>query len=333
MKLRKRFGCILVTIILCVSMTGCADKQNKAENDKTYKFKIMTTLFPYYDFAKAVVGENEDIRVELLVSPGQDDHSFEPTPKDIVAINKADLFIYNGGSIENWVEETIDSLDNNHQYRMRMMDFIDRDELESINFAQEKETEQLFAVEEHHHEEEHGHSEIDEHIWTSPVYAQILVKSICDELCSLLPGYSDEFIKNSENYINQIREIDVQFRNIVSKSENKEMIFADKFPLKYFANEYGLKYYAAFPGCSGDTEPGAKTVAFLIDKVKAGKVNGIFYLELSSTAMADVICEDTDVLKYQFNSCHNITMKQFREGVSYIDLMKENVKVLDKALK
>ena len=238
----------------------------------------MTTLFPYYDFTRAIIGENKKINVELLVSPGQDDHSFEPTPKDIVAINKADLFIYNGGSIENWVEETIDTLDNKNQHRMRMMDFIDINELKNINLESEDSTEQLFAVEEHHHEDDHDHTEIDEHIWTSPVYAKVLVKSICDELCRLLPEYKEEFIKNSENYINQISDIDMQFRRIVDKSENREIVFADKFPLKYFANEYGLKYYAAFPGCSGDTEPGAKTVAFLIDKVRAEKVNGKFYI-------------------------------------------------------
>ena len=147
-----------------------------------------------------------------------------------------------------------------------------------------------------------------------------------------MPEYGDVLRKNTENYVNQIKGIDKQLRDIVQKAEKKEIIFADKFPLKYFAEEYGLRYYAAFDGCSGEMEPSAKTVAFLIDKVRAKDVKGIFYLELSSQAMADVICDDTGVSKYQFNSCHNITSRQFDNGVTYVSLMKENIKVLDKAL-
>ena len=261
-----------------------------------------------------------------------------------MAINKADLFIYNGGSIENWVEEITGSLDNDKQVRMRMMDYLDNNQLQQKSNASaneeadNKETERLFAVEDddHHHDHEHGqdeHSEeTDEHIWTSPKYATVLVGKISEKLCSLMPEYKREFEKNSEDYIKQINKVDTRIRKIVDKSKNKEIIFADKFPLKYFAQEYGLKYYAAFPGCSGDTEPSAKTVAFLIDKVNANHVKGIFYLELSSRAMADVISEDTEAEVYQFNSCHNVTDRQFKKGVTYVQLMNENADVLEKAI-
>ena len=358
MKILKRSIALLVGIIMCFNMAGCNSDTGK-ENDKNkYKLTIMTTLFPYYDFARAVVGDVNDIHVELLLAPGQDAHSFEPTPDDIIKIDDADLFIYNGGSIENWVEKVVDSLGNKSQIQMRMMEH-----LEKMGFVKEEEhggnhsesdldnksahEEQIFAVEEHEHEEheyvhedkemqegnEHNHEEVDEHIWTSPVYSMILVQDICNKLCEMMPENKEIFQKNAGNYINQLKTIDRQFREIVEKSEHKEIIFADKFPLRYFADEYGLKYYAAFPGCSGDTEPSAKTVAFLIDKVKDKDVNGVFYLELSSQAMADVICDDTNVKKYQFNSCHNITQKQFDSGVTYLDLMRENVKALKAVLK
>lgn len=358
MKILKRSIALLVGIILCFNMAGCNSDTGK-ENDKNkYKLTIMTTLFPYYDFVRAVVGDVSDIHVELLLAPGQDAHSFEPTPDDIIKIDDADLFIYNGGSIENWVEKVVDSLGNKSQIQMRMMEH-----LEKMGFVKEEEhggnhsesdldnksahEEQIFAVEEHEHEEheyvhedkemqegnEHNHEEVDEHIWTSPVYSMILVQDICNKLCEMMPENKEIFQKNAGNYINQLKTIDRQFREIVKKSEHKEIIFADKFPLRYFADAYGLKYYAAFPGCSGDTEPSAKTVAFLIDKVKDKDVNGVFYLELSSQAMADVICDDTNVKKYQFNSCHNITQKQFDSGVTYLDLMRENVKALKAVLK
>ena len=352
MKLVKKIVDLALISVLMVSMVGCNTTTNTKENKKNTKLTIMTTLFPYYDFARAVIGDVKDIDLELLVSPGQDDHSFEPTPKDVVAINKADLFIYNGGSIENWVEEVLKSLDNKNQTAMRMMDYIDDHKL-----LTEEESEGVFAVNEHDHdehshsEEEHNHSEdneanhdedehsedehseeYDEHIWTSPVQAALLVQAISDEICKLVPEHKAEFQNNTKAYIKKIEKIDKEFREVVAGAKHKEIIFADKFPLKYFAKEYGLKYCAAFAGCSGDTEPSAKTVAFLIDKVKAADVKGIFYLELSSTAMADTICDDTGTKKYQFNSCHNVTFNQFKNGVTYVSLMEENVKVLKKAL-
>ena len=351
MKVIKKILCFVIVLTLCLSLTACGGS-NKTEK-KQYKLKVMTTLFPYYDFARAVIGDIDDIDLQLLVSPGQDDHSFEPTPKDVVAINQADLFIYNGGSIENWVDTVIDSLDNKSQQQMRMMDEIGQERL-----LGEEEEEGVFAVSDHDHEHEDSHShskdetdehsqsentsehedlfhadeELDEHIWTSPANAEILVDSICQKLSKMMPEYKTQFRKNADNYIKQIKQLDTKFKNITSKATHREVIFADKFPIKYFAKEYGLKYYAAFAGCSVDTEPSAKTVAFLIDKVKKNDVKGIFYLELSSTAMADTICQDTGTVAYQFNSCHNITNEQFKAGVTYVQLMKENAKILEKAL-
>lgn len=351
MKVIKKILCFVIALTLCLSLTACGGS-NKTEK-KQYKLKVMTTLFPYYDFARAVIGDIDDIDLQLLVSPGQDDHSFEPTPKDVVAINQADLFIYNGGSIENWVDTVIQSLDNKKQQQMRMMDAIGQERL-----LGEEEEEGVFAVSDHDHDhedshshtkdetdehsqagntseqEEHSHAdeELDEHIWTSPANAEILVDSICQKLSQMMPEHKVQFRKNADNYIKQIKQLDTKFKNITSKATHKEVIFADKFPIKYFAKEYGLKYYAAFAGCSGDTEPSAKTVAFLIDKVKKNDVKGIFYLELSSTAMADTICQDTGTVAYQFNSCHNITNGQFKAGVTYVQLMKENAKILEKAL-
>lgn len=331
MKILKQGIALMLSILLCIHMAGCGSTDKIDEKkDKQYQFTVMTTLFPYYDFARAIVGEDSDIHVELLMSPGQDSHSYEPIPSDILAIDHADMFIYNGGSMEKWVEEVIDSLENKSQVQMRMMD--------EVNVLREEHegAEEIYAKEHHHeedeHEDAHNQEEVDEHIWTSPVYAMILTQKICDRLCEMMPEKETVFRNNAENYINKLKNIDHQFTEIVNNAKHREMIFADKFPLKYFAHEYGLKYYAAFPGCSGDTEPSAKTVAFLINKVKARAVHGIFYLELSSQAMADVICDDTGVKKYPFNSCHNITQKQFDSGITYIDLMQENVAVLKAAL-
>lgn len=329
----KKITVWMIVMAMAVLTVGCGNKI--PHNEKENKIKIMTTLFPYYDFARAVTKGIDNIEVELLVSPGQDDHSFGPTPADVVKINNADVFIYNGGGLETWVSTVLESLDNKSQTVIKMIDCV-KPEIEVA--AEKEEREKVFAVDDHdhgdenpEHEDEHHH-EIDEHIWTSPVMAQKLVENICHNLSEKMPEYKDVFNKNSKDYINEIKNVDKEIRSITNKAHKKEIIFADKFPLKYFALEYGLKYYAAFDGCSGEMEPSAKTVAFLIDKVKAKDVHGIFYLELSSQAMADVICDDTGVKKYQFNSCHNITEKQFKEGITYVNLMKENANVLKKAL-
>lgn len=344
MKVLRRCVTLFCCMTLCISMIGCGSVDKKIENKRNpYQLTIMTTLFPYYDFVRAIVGDDKEIQVELLMSPGQDSHSFEPTPADIVKIDSADVFIYNGGSIENWVEEVVDSLENKSQLRMKMMEYVetleeDHEHMDEIYAQGHSHEEENQEEGEHSHEEENqddgerSHGEVDEHIWTSPSYAMTLVQEICDKLCETMPEKKEKFKKNAQNYVNQIKQVDYRFRKIVEKSQYKEIIFADKFPLKYFANEYGLKYYAAFPGCSGDTEPSAKTVAFLIDKVEDHAVKGVFYLELSSQSMADVICDDTGVKKYRFHSCHNITKKQFDSGVTYIDLMQENAAVLEAVL-
>ena len=159
-----------------------------------------------------------------------------------------------------------------------------------------------------------------------------MTEKICATLSKALPEEKENFQKNAENYINQLKELDNEFRTIVENAKTKEIIFADKFPLQYFAKEYGLKYYAAFPGCGSDMEPSAKTIAFLVDKIKEDNIKAVFYLELSSHIVADAIETDTGAKPLQFNSCHNITQKQFDSGVTYVDLMKENVNNLKIAL-
>lgn len=332
----KKVIAVMLAATMTMSLNSCRNNDKKEE---TAKIKIVTTLFPYYDFARAIIGDVEGISLTMTVAPGQDSHSFEPTPKDIIKIEEADLFIYNGGSLEHWVDTVLDSLEGN-EHVMRMMDYIDVLEEETVEGMDIRFEESHNHEEEHNYEETHEHEEAhddeeheyDEHIWTSPVNAMSMVSYICDEICEIDPNNAEIYKKNSQAYIEEIEDLDENIRSVVSAVEKKEIIFADKFPLLYFANEYGLTYYAAFPGCGSDMEPSAKTIAFLIDKIKEDEVKAVFYLELSSHIVANVISEDTGVQALQFNSCHNITQKQFDGGVTYVDFMRENVKNLEKAL-
>lgn len=357
----------IVTIAMILGMAGCGKTTEKEDN---YRLKIVTSLFPYYDMARAVIGDVKGIDLKMIVTPGQDSHSFEPTPSDVIQMENADVLIYNGGSLETWIDTLLDSLNNKNQIKMKMMDYVDvlNEEIvegmdtrfdsydehshsedshnhkehshseDSYNQEEGSHSEDSLKHEEHSHDsevsdhEEESHNETDEHIWTSPVNEIIMTEKICETLSKALPEEKENFQKNAESYISQLKELDNEFRTIVENAKINEIIFADKFPLQYFAKEYGLKYYAAFPGCGSDMEPSAKTIAFLVDKIKEDNIKAVFYLELSSHIVADAIETDTGAKPLQFNSCHNITQKQFDSGVTYVDLMKENVNNLKIAL-
>ena len=355
----------IVTISMILGMAGCGKTTEKEDN---YRLKIVTSLFPYYDMARAVIGDVKGIDLKMTVTPGQDSHSFEPTPSDVIQMENADVLIYNGGSLETWIDTLLDSLNNKNQIQMKMMDYVDVLNEEIVegmdtrfeehdhdehshkedNHNKEKHKEDSHSEENHkedshsedssndsefHNEDsEEGHEETDEHIWTSPVNEIIMTEKICETLSKALPEEKENFQKNAESYISQLKELDNEFRTIVENAKINEIIFADKFPLQYFAKEYGLKYYAAFPGCGSDMEPSAKTIGFLVDKIKEDNIKAVFYLELSSHIVADAIETDTGAKPLQFNSCHNITQKQFDSGVTYVDLMKENVNNLKIAL-
>ena len=355
----------IVTISMILGMADCGKTTEKEDN---YRLKIVTSLFPYYDMARAVIGDVKGIDLKMTVTPGQDSHSFEPTPSDVIQMENADVLIYNGGSLETWIDTLLDSLNNKNQIQMKMMDYVDVLNEEIVegmdtrfeehdhdehshkedNHNKEKHKEDSHSEEKHkednhsedssndsefHNEDsEEGHEETDEHIWTSPVNEIIMTEKICETLSKALPEEKENFQKNAESYISQLKELDNEFRTIVENAKINEIIFADKFPLQYFAKEYGLKYYAAFPGCGSDMEPSAKTIGFLVDKIKEDNIKAVFYLELSSHIVADAIETDTGAKPLQFNSCHNITQKQFDSGVTYVDLMKENVNNLKIAL-
>lgn len=355
----------IVTISMISGMAGCGKTTEKEDN---YRLKIVTSLFPYYDMARAVIGDVKGIDLKMTVTPGQDSHSFEPKPSDVIQMENADVLIYNGGSLETWIDTLLDSLNNKNQIQMKMMDYVDvlneeivegmdtrfeehdhdehshkEDNHNKENHKEDSHSEEKHKEDNHsedssndsefHNEDsEEGHEETDEHIWTSPVNEIIMTEKICETLSKALPEEKENFQKNAESYISQLKELDNEFRTIVENAKINEIIFADKFPLQYFAKEYGLKYYAAFPGCGSDMEPSAKTIGFLVDKIKEDNIKAVFYLELSSHIVADAIETDTGAKPLQFNSCHNITQKQFDSGVTYVDLMKENVNNLKIAL-
>ena len=310
----KKISVILafIMLFLCV-VTVCACTQTGNEDG----ISVVCTSFAPYDLAREIAGDG--VSVKMLLSPGADSHSYDPTPKDILAVNKCDVFIYVGGESDVWVEDILSSVDNPDMKIVRLIDC----------------TEELYH-EEHKEGMEHDHGtedEYDEHVWTNPRNAAIICEKIAEALCAVDTENADKYNENLSAYKAELTSLDEAFKKVVAEGNRKTLVFGDRFPLIYFVKAYGLDYYAAFPGCASDTEPSGATVAFLINKVKEGNIPVVFHIELSTGKIADTICEATGASKMQFNACHNITKADLEAGVSYIDLMWDNVEALKSALK
>ena len=323
-KISKILLVFVVAVFSIVSLTGC-NKNKENEN----KLTIVTTNFPSYDFVRAVVKDNKDVELKMLLKPGAESHDFEPTPQDIIDIKNSDLFIYTGGESDEWISDILDDIDTDKTKVIKMMDLVDVKEEEIVDGMEDEEHEEHEEEEEHHDEEE---VEYDEHVWTSPVNAIKIVNTLRDEVVSIDNDNKKVYEDSAKEYTDKLEKIDNEFKDIVKNAKRKEIIFGDRFPLRYFVDEYNLKYYAAFPGCSAQTEASAKTISYLVDKVKEDKIPVIFHIELSNGKIAEAISKETGAKVLEFNTAHNISQKDFDAGVTYVDIMEENTKVLKEAL-
>ena len=277
----------------------------------------VTTIYPQYDFLRTIGGERID--VTMLIKPGAEVHSYEPTPKDVLSIAACDLFVYGGGESDTWVEGILESSGTKASV-FAMMDCVPLLEEEEFDEKEEEEA--------HHHEE----AEYDEHVWTSPKNALLIVQALCDTLCELDPEGSDVYKANTADYLDQLTELDEALTQVCTESELHTLVFADRFPLLYFVKDYGLDYAAAFPGCSSETEPSAATLTRLIETVIDEKLPAVFRLETSNDSIAKTVSDASgaDILVY--HDCHNITADDFASGKTYLEYMWENVESLKTAL-
>lgn len=499
----KRIFVLFLAAVLMFS--ACAQTPNANQNPD--KLQVVATIFPGYDFARAAGGEH--IELTMLLPPGSESHSFEPTPQDIIKIQNCDVFIYAGGDSDEWVRTILDSMDTSNMQIISMMESVEavteeikegmeddhghshgefdpekvydrpladfagswtsietalkngglpeyvehsandnevteeaqaaalagrwKSDYENITInensavfgtaetqysyigfkivesdhgasvwygfeaAEPAENAPKFIAfsdhgtgaehdeheneEEHSEHEEHDHEEVahfhirygnesfealtaienwaptyfpqetadetidetmaghnheeteyDEHVWTSPMNAKKITQTIADAFCALDSANAQDYTANSAAYGAQLDELDAQFKEVVANAQHKTLIFADRFPFRYFIDEYGLDYYAAFPGCSTESDASAKTVAFLIDKINEEKIPVVFYIEFSNERMADTVVESTGAKKLLLHSCHNVTKSDMQNGVTYVSLMKQNVETLKEAL-
>ena len=299
---------IAALLCLCLMLCGCTAQPEKPHDETN--LQIVCTSFPAYDFAREIADDRAELT--LLIKPGSEVHSYEPTPKDMIRIQESDLFICNGGESEQWAK-TLITPELNTIYMMDCVDTV------------EESADGIYNAED-------GEPELDEHVWTSPLNAIKISEEICNALCKLDTDNAEAYKTNFTAYKAQLMALDREFRQVIKNSGKHTLVFADRFPMRYFALEYGLDCYAAFPGCSSETEPSAKTVAYLIDRVREDKIPAVLYMEFSNQKMADVICEDTGCKKLPFYSAHSVSAEQFEQGVSYLDLMRINLNSLKEAL-
>ncbi len=290
------------------------------------KTTVVTTAFAQYDFAKNIAGDKAD--VIMLLSPGEESHTFEPTPKDIMTIKNCDVFVYGGGESEKWVDGILESIDSDIQI-IKMMDVVELYEENLVEGMQEDHGHSHNDEGEHIHEEE---AEYDEHVWTSPLNAIEISKAIYGALIYADSENEEYYTINTESYINELERLDKDFEAMISDADKDYIVVGDRFPLRYLTERYNLTYYAAFPGCSAQVEANPVTIAFLIDKVKAENIPVVFKVDLSTGTVASSISESTGADILTLYSCHVISAEDFENGESYISLMRRNIENISCAI-
>ena len=310
---------MILALLLLLSACG----QSVEEDTNPDQLTVVATVFPAYDFARAVGGDLAD--VQLLLPPGTESHSYEPTPADILAVQDCDLFIYLGGESDTWVETILESVELRGQ-TLRMVDCVPLLEEETVEGMESYE-----EGHDHDHDEAPGLGEVvgyDEHVWTSPKNAALITRAVGDKLAELDPANADTYAANSADYAAQIEDLDREFADFFAGVEDRTMVFGDRFPLRYFAEEFNIDYYAAFPGCSTQTEPSAATIAFLTDKVREEQIPTVWYIEFSNHLVADSIAESAGVKTAMFHTCHNVSADDLAAGATYVSLMEQNLETL-----
>jgi len=306
----KRLLCLTLALLYVALCLPACEAGQKEEG----RLSVVTASFPLYDFARRLVGDRGE--VTLLLKPGEETHTYEPTAKDILAIRRCDLFLYVGGESDAWVKKLLGG-DGGSVNALALLDVVEPLE------------------EEHDHDHEAGNHTVtyDEHIWTSPVNAMRMVEAISDALADVDPEGKGSYDGAEIAYLAELEALDADIRTLVEGASRRVLLFGDRFPFLYFAQEYGLSHYAAFSGCSDESEVSAATVAFLIDKVKAEKIPVVFTFELSSGRIADSICSATGAQKRMLHSVSNVSSDEFGAGATYLSLMRQNLAALAEALR
>lgn len=321
--MKKILALLLALWIPAAVLSGCVPQDDSAASNK---LNIVTTIFPAYDWVREILGDETDrAEITTLLDSGVDLHSYQPTVDDIVKISDCDLFLYVGGESDGWVDDALKNAPNKDRKVIRLLDVLG-------DSAKAEETVEGMQEEEHDHEEE---AEYDEHIWLSLKNAQVLVAAISEALQESDPARKDTYAANAAAYVEKLSALDGEYRAAVDSGKYKTLLFGDRFPFRYLADDYGLDYYAAFPGCSAETEASFETVSFLAGKMDALGLPCVLTIEGTQHKIAETVVQNTAQKNQQIltmDSMQAVTANDAASGVSYLSIMEKNLSVLKKAL-
>ena len=355
--MKKNIAFVVVLILIFSVITAVIIKiKNPVNKKRGDKIEIIATLFPQYDFAKQIGGDK--VNVTLLLPPGAESHTYEPTPQDMVNVNNSDLFIYTGEEMEPWADNLISGMKNDIRVLdlSKTVDLINTEEFEEEHEGEahahnhEKEEEHETEHDEdhdaehehseeendkehsHEHDEDEHHHTYDPHIWLNPQYAIKMAESIKDELCKIDPENKEYYENNANEYINQIKQLDSEFEEVVDNSKSKKIAFGGAFAYAYFVERYDLDFISAYETCGESAEPSTAKIKEVIDYINKNKIPVVFYKEYSNGNVAKTISEATRTEMLVFNTVHNLSKEEIQSGATYVSIMRENLENLKKAL-
>lgn len=332
--MKKIITLMLVAVLAVFALSGCGtSKSGEDKNDK--KIKIVTTIFPEYDWVMQILGDKADkADVTMLLDKGVDLHSYQPSTADIAKISEADVFIYVGGESDEWVEDVLKEAKNKKLKVINLMDVMgDKAKEEEVKEGMQPEEEEAEEAKDGKEEEE---VEYDEHVWLSLKNAKIFTKKIADVLSEVDKDNAKTYQANYESYAKKLDDLDKKYADAVASAKNKTLVFGDRFPFRYLVNDYGLDYYAAFVGCSAESEASFETVTFLAKKIDELGLGNVLTIEGKNHKIAKTVVDNTknkDQKVLTMDSMQSTTSKDVKDGATYLGIMEKNLEVLKEALK
>jgi zinc transport system substrate-binding protein len=325
--------------IMALIFAGCT---SEAAEESGERLTVVATIFPQFDFIRQIAGER--VELSMLISPGMESHGFEPSPRDMVSLYGADLMVYTGGHSDDWVARVLASVGREDLRTVALVGLVDT--VMAKHHHGHDDDECCCCEDEHHHghghhhghEHHHGHGHhhhephYDEHVWTCPRNAIIIVEYLAEVLAEMDAANAEYFRANAAEFAAELRGLDAAFVEVVENAARRTVVFGDRFPFRYFADTYGLEYFAAFDGCSAETQASPARIAGLITLLQDESIPVVFHIEFSNLAIANVLSEATGARLVEMHSAHNVSRADFDAGVTYLDLMRRNVDALREGL-
>ena len=333
--MKKIIAAATALLVAAGMFTGCgASEKPTAQGDK---LKIVTTIFTEYDWTREILGDqSERTEVTMLLDNGVDLHSYQPTADDLIKIAECDLFIYVGGESDGWVESALASTSNPDRAVINLIDTLgDSVKLEEVVEGMQETEHDHEEDEDHAHDVDEQEAETDEHVWLSLGNAQAVCQKIAEKLGEIDPEHEQAYTQNALAYIDQLAALDAKYQAAVDAANNKTLVFGDRFPFRYLTEDYGLDYYAAFVGCSAETEASFETIRFLAEKTDALGLSHVLTIENPNHKIAETVVANTSGKNQQvlsMDSMQSVTSKDVAAGATYLSIMEHNLDVLTQAL-